>query len=326
LIRRALVFCLLAALTGCKPNEVSKTKAIIGAVLIDGNGGPPITDSVVVVSGSRIRSAGLRANVPIPADADKINGSGKFLIPGLIDLYHPDNERSDSGVTTRRLVAADREFTGQITDPDVARKKVMELAAARVDFLFIRADDSRMSPPVVDAILDESRKSKLPVTASVTTLAQAELLVKSGADGFVRMIADTEDLDQAFLAKLRALNIVFTPVLTVTRLKADGRALRNTKRMAAAGVPIGVGSGSSAIQRELELLVEAGLSPLEVATAATRNGALALRKLSELGTIEAGKRADLALLNANPLEDVRNFQKIDRVMLEGEWIAPPASR
>ena len=84
---RVLCVCLLSILIGCKPNEDSKVKAIIGAVLIDGNGGPPITDSVVVVSGSRIRSAGLRANVPIPAGSDKINGSGKFLTPGLVDLY-----------------------------------------------------------------------------------------------------------------------------------------------------------------------------------------------------------------------------------------------
>src|SRR5262252_7362347 len=86
-MRLVLACCVLAALAGCKLNEESKVKAIIGAVLIDGNGGPPITDSVVVVSGSRIRAAGPRANVPIPAEADKINGSGKFLTPGLIDLH-----------------------------------------------------------------------------------------------------------------------------------------------------------------------------------------------------------------------------------------------
>src|SRR5262249_62130589 len=99
-------------------------------------------------------------------------------------------------------------------------------------------------------------------------------------------------------------------------------------RLCEACVPVGVGSdGGSAIDfpgamahRELELLVEAGLSPLEVIAAATRNGALALRKLDEVGTIEAGKRADLLLLNANPLEDVRNFHKIDLVMLNGEWV------
>src|SRR2546428_14084619 len=88
---RVVLACLIPALTlgavGCKLNEETKVKVIIGAVLIDGNGGPPITDSVVVISGSQIRAAGLRANVPIPAGSDKINGSGKFLTPGLIDLH-----------------------------------------------------------------------------------------------------------------------------------------------------------------------------------------------------------------------------------------------
>src|SRR3989442_6276808 len=104
-MRLLLACCLLASLTGCKLNEETKVKAIIGAVLIDGNGGPPITDSVVVVSGSRIRSAGLRANVAIPAEADKINGAGKFLVPGLIDTYvKSDAGLASSGVTTARVM------------------------------------------------------------------------------------------------------------------------------------------------------------------------------------------------------------------------------
>ncbi|HWB98023.1 MAG TPA: amidohydrolase family protein, partial [Bryobacteraceae bacterium] len=72
--------------------------------------------------------------------------------------------------------------------------------------------------------------------------------------------------------------------------------------------------------RELELLVEAGLTPMQVLIAATRNGALALRKLDELGTIEPGKRADLLLLSANPTEDIRNLRKIDRILLDGRWV------
>jgi imidazolonepropionase-like amidohydrolase len=72
--------------------------------------------------------------------------------------------------------------------------------------------------------------------------------------------------------------------------------------------------------RELELLAEAGLSPMDVIVAATRNGALALRKGDELGTIEPGRRADLMLVSANPLEDVGNLRKIDRVMLDGDWV------
>jgi imidazolonepropionase-like amidohydrolase len=106
------------------------------------------------------------------------------------------------------------------------------------------------------------------------------------------------------------------------------RAMRNTRKFAAAGVPIGVGSdGGSAsdfpglmTHHEIALLAEAGLAPMEVIIAATRNGALALGKQDELGTIEPGKRADLILVGANPLEDVRNLRKIERVMLDGQWV------
>jgi imidazolonepropionase-like amidohydrolase len=72
--------------------------------------------------------------------------------------------------------------------------------------------------------------------------------------------------------------------------------------------------------REIEILREAGFSASEALTAATRNGAIALGRLSELGTVEAGKRADLLLLDANPLDDVRNLRKISRIMQDGRWV------
>jgi imidazolonepropionase-like amidohydrolase len=78
-------------------------------------------------------------------------------------------------------------------------------------------------------------------------------------------------------------------------------------------VPIAVGSGSDPY-REMELLVEAGLSPSDVLVAATRNGAAALHELDEVGTIEPGKRADLLLLSANPAEDIRNLRRVVRVI------------
>ena len=79
----------------------------------------------------------------------------------------------------------------------------------------------------------------------MTTLAEAQQLVTSGASGFVRMISDTEDIDQSFLAQLRALNVAFVPLLSLTRPEQLPIAMRNTKRMASAGVPIAVGSGGS---------------------------------------------------------------------------------
>ena len=80
---------------------------------------------------------------------------------------------------------------------------------------------------------------------------------------------------------------------------------------------------SSAFEREMELLVEAGLTPADVLVAATRNGAAALDELDEAGTIEPGKRADLLLLSANPAEDIRNLRKIDRSMRAGQWVERP---
>lgn len=77
------------------------------------------------------------------------------------------------------------------------------------------------------------------------------------------------------------------------------------------------------LHRELETLVEAGLSPYQALAAATRNPAEFLHALSEWGTIEIGKRADLVLLSANPLDDIRNTTKIAGVCLGGRWFEQP---
>ncbi len=85
--RYAALLALLIWLSACQPSEDSHMKAIVGAVLIDGLGGPPLSESVVVVATDHIREAGARSTVLIPAEADKIDGSGKFLVPAPIDIY-----------------------------------------------------------------------------------------------------------------------------------------------------------------------------------------------------------------------------------------------
>jgi imidazolonepropionase-like amidohydrolase len=74
------------------------------------------------------------------------------------------------------------------------------------------------------------------------------------------------------------------------------------------------------IHRELESLVATGLTPYQALAAATRNPAEFLRASKEWGTIEKGKRADLLLLDANPLEDIRNTARIEAVVLGGRWL------
>ena len=74
-------------------------------------------------------------------------------------------------------------------------------------------------------------------------------------------------------------------------------------------------SAGSSLHDELALFVDAGLTPMQALQAATRNAARFLH--IEAGTIEAGKRADLVLLDANPLDDIRNTRRISAVVLNG---------
>jgi imidazolonepropionase-like amidohydrolase len=95
-----------------------------------------------------------------------------------------------------------------------------------------------------------------------------------------------------------------------------------------AGASVVVGSHSSvphaergwAYQREMELLVESGLTPMEAIVAATTEQARYFRITERLGSIEAGKLADLILIEGNPLQDIRAMRKVKRVMLNGNWV------
>ncbi len=77
------------------------------------------------------------------------------------------------------------------------------------------------------------------------------------------------------------------------------------------------------IHDELALLVEAGFSPMQALQTATRNPAQFFGLEKELGTIEAGKMADLVLLNANPLENIGNTKQIEAVIIGGKLIERP---
>jgi adenine deaminase len=70
---------------------------------------------------------------------------------------------------------------------------------------------------------------------------------------------------------------------------------------------------------ELETMADIGLSPYEALKTSTYNPALYLGKLAEFGTIEEGKRADLVLLEENPLDDIANTRLIAGTMIQGRW-------
>ena len=119
--------------------------------------------------------------------------------------------------------------------------------------------------------------------------------------------------------------------LTASQTLADFRAdMANYRSVIGAlfkaGIPIVPGSDTGllgyGVIRELELYVDAGMKPLDAIQAATIVSARAMRLEKESGTIEAGKRADLILVNGNPLENISDLRKISYVVANGRMYDP----
>ena len=101
-----------------------------------------------------------------------------------------------------------------------------------------------------------------------------------------------------------------------------------TKALHDGGAPIALGSDAPqffnvpgfSIHHEMAMMVAAGLSPYEVLVTGTRNPAAYFGTPEEFGTVAVGRRADLILLEANPLEDVGNVKRRAGVMARGRWL------
>ncbi len=106
-------------------------------------------------------------------------------------------------------------------------------------------------------------------------------------------------------------------------------AKANYKRMVDAGIPFAAGTDAGPPGRfpgyfdhwELQLMVDAGLTPAQAIDAATRRAAMFLGA-EDIGTLEQGKWADLVVLDGNPLADIRNSRKIRAVYIAGSEVAP----
>lgn len=182
-----------------------------------------------------------------------------------------------------------------------------------------------MSADELAAIVDEAHRRNARVAAHTNGLAAAQFVVEAGVDTIEHGVFDP---DPALLDAMVQRDISLIPTLLIFRwvaeegrdagifaagVEAAKRLLDVQLRLVAAahesGVNIAVGTDNAGFMpidentRELELLMNAGLSFAETLAAATRNGARACGLETEVGTIEAGKRADLVILNQDPAAD-----------------------
>ena len=249
-----------------------------------------------------------------------------------------------------------------VSSPADGRKAVEELAAHKVDIVKIWVDTrdgkyKKLSPEIYGAIIDEAHKRGLRVTAHLFDLEDAKGLLRAGVDALAHGVRD-QDIDDEFVAMFKARpNLVLTPNLPDRGVKVDlswlkpslganqlalleaantnrpvaqtfyGIQARNLAKLNAAGVRITLGTDGNrawGAHEEMEDMVAAGMTPMQVIVAATRNSAEFLRMDS--GTLQPGKSADFIVLDANPLDNITNTRKISSVYLRGAQIDRAAFR
>jgi imidazolonepropionase-like amidohydrolase len=279
----------------------------------------------------------------VRAEAEKMPFTARFRHAGR-GMTAPEPGRSD--------------VPHWLTTPEEARKAVREEAARKVDIIKIWIDDrddmfKKLTPELYGAVIDEAHKAGLRTTAHIFELADAKGAVKAGLDAFAHVPARDRDMDDEFAALVRQRrNLMLVPNLpargvptdlswlsasipaaelqkiqagnreNAEQQKAFGIQGRNLVRLSKEGVSVAMGTDGNtpwAAHVEMEDMVAAGLTPAQVITAATKNGADYLR-IADLGTIEQNKSADFIVLDANPLDDIRNTRKINAVYVRGAQV------
>jgi imidazolonepropionase-like amidohydrolase len=221
---------------------------------------------------------GIGAVAAIEAGYDQINHLS-FLVRALLPpAYDP----------AKRLTPA--EFSRALSELD------LESPAARKTIAFLRERGTVVDPTI--ALGEIGTHTHAEIAAAEPGLAKIAPPLRVALDGLGVPPADADRMHavwRANLAVLAALHRAGVPIVAGTDQAIPGHSLR----------------------RELELYVEAGFTPLEAIQAATIVPARVMGMDGELGTIEAGKRADLVVVEGDPLADIRALRKISTVVTGG---------
>ena len=256
---------------------------------------------------------------------------------------------------------ADQATTRWVDTPESARLAVEEIAAYKPDAIKAftdgwrygsAPDNTSMDAWTLKALTEAAHKHDLKVLSHTVTVERGKVAAASGVDVIAHSLQD-EPLDADTIAAIKASGLFYAPTLAVyepvkpgAKPPADpdsprnvqarrkfGYALSNVKVLFDAGVPVALGTdagmpstphGPSTL-RELELLVQAGLTPSQALVAGTATSAKAMNLLADRGTLEVGKRADFVLVSGKPWETISDVRRTERVFLDGQAVFGPGA-
>jgi enamidase len=235
--------------------------------------------------------------------------------------------------------------TRQIAEVSSAREEVRRLVEGGVDCIKAIYSDinpmdithkvPRLSLDVLKALADEAHQHNLRLMVHTGSPKETMGAIKAGADSIEHGIlpgADSTEFEDDLVKMMLDEGTFFVPTMAIAWAYKEAHPAvfsglkQAVKLLHSAGVNIAAGTDSGTpgvvigkgLHKELELMVQAGISPMEAITAGTRNAADNLGKANELGTIESGKLADIIAVSGDPLKDIRDTREIKLVIKDGK--------
>ena len=317
------------------------------AKIIDGNGMtllPGLIDCHVHLDPDIEKASTLllqlaKAGVTTALDMGHFPGSvrdGLRNRSGIADLRFAGTYATSTGSIHSRF--RDVTEANLIDEPQAAVHFVEDRIAEGADYIKIVADQPGPSQEVVNALVTEARKRGM-LTVAHAARKGALGMAQAGKVDIVTHVPLDVPLKEAEAKLMKEEGRVCVPTLVMEETMASRKIFPGLNYSAAkesvillhkAGVHILAGTDANqspmaavkhgeALHRELELLVNAGLSNEEALRAATSSGAQWFR-LEDRGVIAVGKRADLVLVGGNPIDNIADTKDVKRVWIGGEEI------
>jgi len=237
-----------------------------------------------------------------------------------------------------------RGYPVEITSPEEARQAVNKLIDEGADviktamesgYAYGKSGWPLLSPEEAKALVDTAHQRGKTVTAHVTSAHDLALAIDAGVDEIAHMVIDT--LPEKMISRMVEAGIRWVPTLElwqgvsrVFNVSHGSMAIKNLALFVKAGGEVVLGTdyaGAPMVNFDLGMPIheigwmqEAGMTPMQIIVAATRNGARSCGMVKELGTLEPGKLADVLVVDGNPLADVHALTKIHLVLREGKSI------
>ncbi len=231
-----------------------------------------------------------------------------------------------------------------VTSPKEARQAVNKLIDAGADVIktamesgysFGQSGWPLLSPEEATALVEAAHERGKPVTAHVTSARDLKRALDAGVDEIAHMVVDM--LSEKLVSQMVETGTRWVPTIELWQgvsrnypVSYGTMAIKNLASFVEAGGEVALGTDYAGAPNvnfdlgmpihEIEWMQEAGMSSMQIIVAATRNSARSCDMESELGTLEAGKLADVLVVDGDPLADVKALTNPRLVLREGKLI------